>query len=804
MDQRMDASGTQPPPSAWARWGAVLGAALVLAGLYATSLYRYLLFHSLAEIFSILVAYTIFVFCWNSRRFLEDNYLVLLGIAYLFVGGLDMLHTFAYKGMGIFHTAGSNLATQLWLAARYVESLSLLAAGLLVGRRIRPAWVFGGYAVACTLLAASILVWPVFPTCFVEGGGLTDFKKDSEYAICILLLGALTLMVWRRDKVGKEVFGLVAASILTTVLSELMFTLYVDVYGLANLAGHFLKIISFYLIYRAIVHTGLVAPFSLLFRNLKESERTLGNERALLRSVLEQMPAGVVILEAPSARLLLANRQAEEVWARPFLYPDRPMASTGPKTYYADGRVYAPPDWAPARVLRTGEAVIKEEVVVQRPDGSFGTMLVSAAPVRDGQGRIMAGVSTSSDITQRKRMEEALRRAREELELRVQRRTAELARANEALQAEIVHGKEAEDAMRNSEAKYRTLVEHIPAVTYLASLDPSGAVVYVSPQIEAFLGYSPDQYKADPEVWRRLLHPDDRDRVVDEVEACRRLGEPRSSEYRIRHRDGHELWFRDETRIVRDAAGRPLFLQGTMFDATERKIAEQRIQAYQNDLRSLTSQLSLAEQRERRHIAGALHDHIGQALALSKIKLGAMRVSVQGTDLAQPVDELRELVSQSIDYTRSLIFDLGPPVLYEVGLGAALETLAQTIERQHRIATEFEDDGQPKPLADDLRVVLFQSGRELLMNVVKHAQPSRVKIAVRRQGRDIHVTVEDDGVGFDPGETGRHTHRDGGFGLFSIRERLGHLGGRLDLRSRPGKGTVATLVAPLQLGSEHS
>jgi len=142
---------------------------LVFLGLYLASLYNYLFFHSLTEIFSIVVACGIFMVAWNSRRFLMNNYLLFIGIAYLFVGGLDLIHTLAYKGMAIFQGYGTNLATQLWIAARYMGSLSLFLAPFFFGRKLKVNSVFLGYALATFLLLLSIFYWSIFPFALSKG-----------------------------------------------------------------------------------------------------------------------------------------------------------------------------------------------------------------------------------------------------------------------------------------------------------------------------------------------------------------------------------------------------------------------------------------------------------------------------------------------------------------------------------------------------------------------------------------------------------------------------------------------------------
>ncbi len=251
---------------------------LALAALYPLSLYSYLLFHSLAELFSIVIACGIFIVAWNSRSFSEDDFLLYIGIAYLFIGGLDFHLTLAFEGLGVFPGYGPNLATQLWISARYLESLSLLAAAFLVNRRIRPWAAFAIYGLVSGVLLASIFLG-VFPVCYVLGAGLTPFKKISEYVISLILLSAIVMFYLQRRHFDRRVLRLLVASIAVTIAAELSFTFYISVYGISNFIGHILKIISFYLIYRCVIQTALKEPYQLLFRNLKEHEQEL--EQAL-------------------------------------------------------------------------------------------------------------------------------------------------------------------------------------------------------------------------------------------------------------------------------------------------------------------------------------------------------------------------------------------------------------------------------------------------------------------------------------------------------------------------------------------
>ncbi len=269
----------------------------ILVGLYLTSLYSYLLFHSIGEMFSIAVACGIFMIAWNSRRFMKNSYFLFIGIAYLFIGSLDGIHTLAFTGMGVFPGYNTNLPTQLWIAARYLEGLSLLIAPFFIGRRMRAGSIAFGYMVLSSLSLLSIFYWDIFPICFVEGVGLTPFKKISEYIISLILVSSIVLTLRKRKEFDTGVLTLVVASIAITVISETSFTLYVSAYGFSNLVGHFLKIVSFYLIYRALIRTGLVQPYNLLFRDLKQNEEALRESEELHRVTLSSISDAVFITD---------------------------------------------------------------------------------------------------------------------------------------------------------------------------------------------------------------------------------------------------------------------------------------------------------------------------------------------------------------------------------------------------------------------------------------------------------------------------------------------------------------------------
>ena len=419
----------------------------VLSGLYLTSLYSYLLFHSLVETFSIVVAYGIFMLAWNARRLIDNNYLLFIGIAYLFVGNLEFAHTLAYRGMGIFHDTDANLPTQLWIATRYTQSLSLLVAPWFLRRNLKAGSVFVGYSVLMGLLFLSIFAWDIFPDCFVEGIGLTPFKKISEYIISLILLGSVVLLVRNRREFDPKVRQWLILSILLTIVAELAFTFYVSVYDLSNLAGHYFTLISFYLIYKAVIETGLVKPYSLLFRNLKQSEQMLQQANEALETKVEERTQELAVSnEGLQAEMVRRKRVEEELRESESQF--RQLYDDAPVGYYelnSEGRIM--------RVNHTGlimlgyppqeivgqpvwEFVVEQDVSRQefhdkitgvltpppvfertfrRKNGTAFPALVQNRLIRDVEGRITGIRSTILDITERKQMVETLRESEKRL-----------------------------------------------------------------------------------------------------------------------------------------------------------------------------------------------------------------------------------------------------------------------------------------------------------------------------------------------------------------------------------------------------
>ena len=352
------------------------------------------------------------------------------------------------------------------------------------------------------------------------------------------------------------------------------------------------------------------------------------------------------------------------------------------------------------------------------------------------------------------------------------------------------------DELGISERKYRDLFESASDIIY--TVDSQGFITSVNKRMEQVTKYKKKELIGKPATKLIASVEDD----LHEIKSQETLAGKALNmvEVKIATKNGKERVGEMGMRPIRED-GKIVGMQCIVHDITERKKAEEEIRNYQKDLRSLASRLSLAEERERRRIATGLHDHIGHTLALSKMKVGELRKSTSSCP-PDSLDEIQRLIEQAIEHTRSLTFELSPPVLYELGFEAAVEWLTEHLQEEHNVHFIFHDGKQPKPLDENMRVLLFSSMRELLVNVAKHAKARNVEVSLRRSGENLRITVKDDGIGFDMSKKNSYYSGMSGFGLFSIRERLQHLGGSLEVKSKPGQGTQATLIAPIMSAKE--
>ena len=419
------------------------------------------------------------------------------------------------------------------------------------------------------------------------------------------------------------------------------------------------------------------------------------------------------------------------------------------------------------------------------------------------------------EVGVRKRFETELKNLNETLEQHVTKRTEELEiarkvslqimedaenaaketeRANESLKKEMADRRAMEATIRESEMLFRQLTESIQEVFWISSPD-GHEMIYVSPAYEKLWGRTCQSLYENATNWIEGIHPDDRERVAAEFfEHAVKGGF--DQEYRIVRPDGSQRWIRDRGFPVHNDSGEAYRVAGIAEDITWVKETEQQLREHQQQLQSLSSELFLTEQRERQQLAAELHDELGQSLALIEMKLEMLPQSVTIETLGPSLKDIETLIREAHQIVRSLTFQISPPILHELGLYETIEWLAEDIEQRYNIPVTLHRNGSLPVLDESIRVILFRGVRELLINVAKHAEASKATVKLSLFGDQFRVTIKDDGKGFRPEETLEKTD-EAKFGLMSIRERLRHIGGRMDIVSLPNKGTVITLLSPV-------
>jgi PAS domain S-box-containing protein len=380
---------------------------------------------------------------------------------------------------------------------------------------------------------------------------------------------------------------------------------------------------------------------------------------------------------------------------------------------------------------------------------------------------------------------------------------------------DIDERKRVEEALRDSDRRFREMINALPAAIY--TTDVQGRLTHFNPAAVELSGRTPILGTDHWCVTWKLYRPDGTPLPHDECPMAVALRENRlvRGEEAIAERpDGTRIWFMPYPTPLRDSQGRVVGGINMLVDITERKEAEKQLRLLnadleervavrtrelvhsQNQLRKLASDLSIAEERERRRVAGELHDYLAQLLVATRMKVNQARHGRSGARLSDVLEEVDEMLDQSLTYTRTLVSQLSPPVLHEFGLAAALKWLGEQMPRQG-LTVSSTIDAESLNLTENQAVLLFQSARELLLNVVKHARTDRACLQLESRHGELRVAIMDQGCGFDPSSLKGTAASQDAFGLFSIRERMESLGGRLEIAARPGHGATVTLVMPL-------
>jgi PAS domain S-box-containing protein len=743
-----------------------------LAGLYLTSLYSYLLLHSLAEMFSIIIACTIFIVAWNSRRFLDNMYLLFIGVAYLFVGGLDLMHTLSYKGMGVFQGYDANLPTQFWIAGRYAESLSLLIAPFILGRKLKINVVLLCYVAATSLLLGSIFYWNIFPDCFIEGEGLTPFKKISEYIISLTLFGAIAVLWKRRSEFDDDVLRLLIASIILTIGSEIAFTFYISVYGLSNLAGHFLKIISFYLIYKAVIVTGLNKPYNLLFRNVTKSKDALQEARDKLEQevkirtyqlekAIDILKQNEKILQESGERLKRAQKVArlgfldwnlktnhmhwsEEVYS--IFGVNRTETMQTVETTVA----LVHPDDLDFVQKNLDEAVqgIKKyniEHRILRPDGSVVWVHSRAELVRDPDGNSETMLGTVLDITERKQTEK------------------ELLRISKAVES-------ASDAIGMADPRGNHFY-HNRAFTELFE--------YTAKELDSAGG--PSVVYADKSVAKDVF-----DNIMS--------GKSWDGEIEMLSKSGRMFPALVRADAIKDEAQNIIGLIGIITDITESRKTSKSLLESEKDLQKLAGRLIANQEKELQRLARELHDDLTQQLAVMAIEAGNIEKQEDlPEDVLQKISHIKEQLIKTSKDVHHLSRDLHPSIIDDLGLARAVQSECNNFSSRTGIAVIFDPKDVPLTISNDISLSVYRIIQEGLSNIAKHANTKNAYIFIEGLDSRIVLTIRDTGAGFYFAQV----RQKAGLGLGSMRERVRLVNGKLSITSKPGKGTTIEVRIPL-------
>lgn len=349
-----------------------------------------------------------------------------------------------------------------------------------------------------------------------------------------------------------------------------------------------------------------------------------------------------------------------------------------------------------------------------------------------------------------------------------------------------------EDALLELEGKFHALLELSADAVVITDLE--ARILQANSRAAAIFGRErPEELAGLPGL--ELVAPESRASGEEDIRLALEGHPPSDVPYTLLRQDGTTFEGQVSAATITDPQGQPTRFIIAFRDMTESRKAEEAVAQYQVWLRRMAADLLLAEERERRRIASELHDRVGQSLALCRLRMSSLLDGPE--EDATPLEEIADLLDFTIQDVRTLTVELSPPVLYELSFLDAVAWLGDRARERADVEVQVSDDGQDKPLAEDVGIFLFKAIQELLANVTKHAGAARVEVTLSRDDGLIVAAVEDDGVGFDPDQQEAQLEASGGFGLFNIRERLTPLGGSVDVRSRPGHGTRVTITAPL-------
>lgn len=480
---------------------------------------------------------------------------------------------------------------------------------------------------------------------------------------------------------------------------------------------------------------------------IRQASEALRRNEALLRKVLETLPVGVWVADA-SGRIVLGNAADQRIWggARYEDIAEYKGWCTG------DEKNLQPDEWGLMRALTRGESALNEVINIQAFDGSLKCILHSSVPLLDESGCVQGAIAVNEDITERQRAAEALRQSHE---------------------------------------FFRSIFQDTSVGVALVA--PDGRWLAANRALTRIIGYSEEELLSL--AFQDVTHPEDLEKDLRMVEGMLsgRLDHHQKMEKRYLRKDGGMVWVLLSASLVRNEQSEPEYFIAQIQDISERKAVEEELLRSREQLRELAAHHEAVREEERKRIAMEVHDELGQLLTALKIEISLLRMRFAGQpELGDRVAQMRKLVEETINMVRNVANHLRPTAL-NLGLVAALEWLTQDFSQRTQVPCALEIRGDDVGLSDRHITALFRIVQESLTNVARHARAQAVSVRLARDDEALSLEVRDDGRGFDTRLIGKRES----FGLLGIRERVVMLGGTVDFISEPGKGTMISIVIPL-------
>lgn len=408
------------------------------------------------------------------------------------------------------------------------------------------------------------------------------------------------------------------------------------------------------------------------------------------------------------------------------------------------------------------------------------------------------GLNVGADAFISKPIDKAELKAQVNVMLRIKFAEDLLRKRNENLEILI---KKQTDEFHNIEERYLKVSEY--ALEYFWELDQSGQFTYVSPVIVKILGFDPEEIVGIKSLYDFCSYNENTESKELLADIFARRENFTGNEILYSHKNGKKVWLAISGFPIFDDNNNFAGYIGVNHDITRRREAEEankkhleKINEYQKKLKNLYYELTVAEEKERRKIAEYLHDGLGQIISIASIKLSAIARGELPPAVKKTLEESSELLREAIGETRELVYDLSPPILYELGLIAAIKWKLEQVEKNFGIITLFQSDENSIGLGVDIKVLLFRMVCELLNNAIKYSGADLIKVEIQKNLKNITIMVIDDGKGFDLSQ-GMNLSDLGGFGLFSINERLDSLQGSMEIDSKISQGAKITLTIPI-------